>query len=152
MSFVLNRVSADVLSDSAGLARCNSSFANRIHQRRFAVVDVSHESDDRRARFEFLRFFNDRRRRRDYDLLNFVHARAFFAAFFFENESVALCDLRCDVGLDRLIDVRENVEVHQLGDELVRLQTKLDRKLLHDDRRLDMNDVLRGSFRFGCRL
>ncbi len=142
LSFVINRVSTDVLSDSAGLARCDSRFTDRIHQRRFAVIDVAHESDDRCARFKFLRLFNDRRRWRDHDLLNLVHARAFFAALFFENESVALGDLRRDVGLDRLIDVRENIECHQLGDELMRFQTKLGRKLLHNDRRLDVNDFL----------
>ena len=116
------------------------------------MVDVTHECDDRRPRFKFLRFFNDRRRRRNDDLLNLVHPASFFPALFFENESVALSDLRRDIGLDRLIDVRENIEVHQLGDELVRFQTKLDRKLLHDDRRLDMDDLLRGGVRSRLRL
>ena len=113
------------------------------------MVDVTHESDDRRPRFKFLGFFNDRWRRRDDDLFNLVHAASFFPALFFENESVALSDLRRDIGFDRLIDVRENIEVHQLGDELVRFQTKLGRELLHNNRRLDVNDVLRGRFGFG---
>ena len=93
--------------------------------------------------FEFFFLLDDRRRRRDDDLLDLVNAAAFFAALFLENESVVLRDLRRDIRLDRLIDVRENVERHQLGDELVRFQTELRRELLHDDRRLDVNDVLR---------
>ena len=92
---------------------------------------------------------NDRFRRRDYDLLNFVDTPAFLAPFFFENESVTFGNLRCDIGLDRLIDVREDVERHQFGDELMRFQTELDRELLHNDRRLDVNDVLRRRFGFG---
>jgi hypothetical protein len=71
------------------------------------VVDVTHESDDRRPRFKFLGFFNDRWRWRDDDLFNLVNAASFFPALFFENESVALSDLRRDIGFDRLIDVRE---------------------------------------------
>src|SRR5881397_1061805 len=70
-------------------------------------------------------------------------------ALFFENESVALGDLRRDIGLDRLIDVRKNIECHQLGDELMRFQTKLSRKLLHNDRRLDVNDFLCRRLGFG---
>ena len=62
------------------------------------------------------------------------------------NESVALGNLRCDVGLDRLIDVRENVQRHQLRDELVRFEAKLRRQFLDDDWRLDVNDFL---FRLG---
>ena len=113
------------------------------------MIDVPHKSDDRCARFQFLRFFNDGWWRRDDDLFNLVYAPAFFAALFFENEAVTLGDLGGDIGFDRLIDVRENIEVHQLGDELVRFQAKLGRELLHNNRRLDVNDVLRGRFGFG---
>ena len=47
MAFVIDRVSADVLRDSAGFARRDPRLANRVHQRRLAVIDVAHESDDR---------------------------------------------------------------------------------------------------------
>src|ERR1043166_514265 len=83
------------------------------------MVDMAHESDDGRARFELFLLLNLWRWRRDDNLFNLVNTRAFFAAFFFQNESVALGDLRSDVGLDRLIDVGKNVEGHQLGDELM---------------------------------
>ena len=75
--------------------------------------------------------------------------RAFFAALHLEDEAVVLANLRRDLRLDRLVDVRENVKRHQLGDELVRLQAELDRQLLHDDRRLDVDDLLRLGFGFG---
>ena len=77
------------------------------------------------ARLEFFLLFNDRRRRRDNHLLDLVNAAAFFAALLFENEPVVLRNLRRDVRLDRLIDVREDVEVHQLLDELMRFQAQL---------------------------
>ena len=49
--FVIDAVGADVLRDSAGFARGDARLANRVHQRSLAVIDVAHESDDRRARF-----------------------------------------------------------------------------------------------------
>ena len=81
---------------------------------------MSHERDDRPARLELLFLRDDRRRRRDHNLFDFVNTGAFYADFLLENKAVALGDLRRDVRLDRLIDVGENVERHQLGDELMR--------------------------------
>ena len=118
-AFVIDAVGADVLGDPAGFARRDARLADRIHERRLAVIDVTHERDDRSARLEFFFLLDDRRRRRDHDLLDLVHAAAFFAAFHFENESVLSANLCRDVGLDRLVRVGENVEViHQLLDEL----------------------------------
>ena len=94
------------------------------------------------AEFEFFFLLDDRRRRRDHDLLDFVDAAAFFAALHFENEAVFLANLGRDVGLDRQVRVRENVEViHQLFDELEIFHAELQRQILHDDRRLDVNDL-----------
>ena len=84
------------------------------------MIDMAHKRDDWAARFEFLFLLDDRWRRRDHHLFDLVNARALFAAFFFENKPMVLANLRCDVRLDRLIDIREDVEIHQLGDELVR--------------------------------
>ena len=55
-AFVIDRVSADVLGDAACFARGHARLADRIHERRLAVVDVTHESDDRPARLEFFFF------------------------------------------------------------------------------------------------
>ena len=46
----LHRVGADVLRDAARLALGDARRADRVEQRRLAVVDVAHDGDDRRAR------------------------------------------------------------------------------------------------------
>ncbi len=89
LAFVIDAVGADVLGDAAGFARRDARLADRVHERRLAVIDVTHERDDRAARLEFFLLLDDRRRRRDHDLLDLVDAAAFFAALLFENESVA---------------------------------------------------------------
>ena len=43
-------VGADVLGDAAGLARHDIGVADRVEQRRLAVIDMAHDGDDRRAR------------------------------------------------------------------------------------------------------
>ena len=43
----VDRVGADVLRDAAGLARRDVGRADRVEQRRLAVVDVAHDRDDR---------------------------------------------------------------------------------------------------------
>ena len=47
-------VGADVLRDPAGLGVDDGGLADRVEQRRLAVVDVTHDRDDRRARGEIL--------------------------------------------------------------------------------------------------
>ena len=44
----------DVLRDAAGLGRRNAGLADGVEQRRLAVVDVTHDGDDRRTRLEVL--------------------------------------------------------------------------------------------------
>lgn len=73
------------------------------------MVDVAHERDDRPADLEFFFLLDDWGRRRDHYLLDLMNATAFLTAFHFENEPVLLANLRRDVRLDRLVDVRENV-------------------------------------------
>ena len=43
-------IGADMLGDAAGLARDDVGVADRVEQRRLAVIDVPHDRDDRRAR------------------------------------------------------------------------------------------------------
>src|SRR3954453_21565578 len=47
-------VSADVLSDAAGLARLHVGRADRVEELGLSVVDVTHDGDDRRPRDEVL--------------------------------------------------------------------------------------------------
>ena len=51
---VLGLVRADVLGDSAGLGLDDGGLADRVEQRRLAVVDVAHDRDHRRPRDEIL--------------------------------------------------------------------------------------------------
>ena len=50
----LGLVGADVLGDPAGLGLDDGGLADRVEQRRLAVVDVAHDRDDRRPRLERL--------------------------------------------------------------------------------------------------
>ena len=47
-------VGGDVLRDATGLAGGDARLADRVEQRRLAVVDVTHDGDDRRARLSVL--------------------------------------------------------------------------------------------------
>ena len=49
MVVVVDLVGADVLRDAAGLAGRDLGLADRVEQRRLAVVDVAHDRDHRRA-------------------------------------------------------------------------------------------------------
>ena len=119
-AIVIDAVSADVLRDSTRFTGRYARLANRVHQRGLAMIDMSHERDDGAARLEFLFLFNNRRRRRNDHLFDLVNAGAFFAALLFQNEPVILRDLRRNIGLDRLVDVGEDVVRHQLCDDLMR--------------------------------
>ena len=139
--FARNGIRADVLRDAARLARRDARFADRIHQRRLAVIDVAHERDDRRAQFEFVFFLRDFRL---LGLLGFlddgVELLGLVPFFFFKNEAVLGADFPRHVRLDRLVDRRENVQLHQIADELERLHIQRRREIADDDRRLDVDD------------
>ena len=105
-------IGADMLRDSASLARSNTCLPNSVHQRCLPMINVSHERDNGCPRLEFFFLFNDWWRRRDDHLFHFVNAASFFAPLLFQNKAMVFRDLRSDVRLDRLIDVREDVVVH----------------------------------------
>src|SRR5437667_2549215 len=119
LALVFNAISTDMLRDSSGFTGGDTRLADRVHQRRLTVIDMAHEGNDWGPWLEFLFFRRLRFRRRDDDLLNFMHAAAFFATFLFENESMSFRDLRRAVGLNGLIEIREDVEIHQLSNELM---------------------------------
>ena len=48
-SLTVHVIGADVLRDAAGLALGHAGCADRVEQRRLAVIDVAHDRDDRRA-------------------------------------------------------------------------------------------------------
>ena len=97
VSAMLHRISADVLRDATRLTRRDARLADKVHERSFAVVDMPHERDDRRTRFEFfLGDFDFGFGRRCNDRLGLVHAGTGHAFFFFENKSVLFADDRGD--------------------------------------------------------
>ena len=54
LAVVLDDGRTDVLGDAAGLGLGDTGLADRVEQRRLAVVDVAHDGDDRRTRLEVL--------------------------------------------------------------------------------------------------
>jgi hypothetical protein len=90
---VINAVGADMLSDSAGFARSNASLTDGVHERGLAMVNMSHERDNRRPWLEFFFLFNNWRWRRDNHLFHLVNPASFFPALLFQNKPVVLRDL-----------------------------------------------------------
>src|SRR5438552_15640581 len=88
LTFVFNTISTDVLRDPSGFTGGDARLADRVHQRRLTVIDVTHEGDDWGAGLEFLFFRRLWPRWRDDYLLNFRHPAAFFAAFLCLNEAM----------------------------------------------------------------
>ena len=99
----LHFVRANVLRDAARFATGHIRFANRIEQTRFAMIDVTHDGNDRRTRFEILfRLF----------LRNFENH------FLFEgddaNDSVkGFRKLRRGWNIQSLVDAREDALIEQ---------------------------------------
>ncbi len=138
----LDGIGTHVLGDATGFARRDARLADRIEERGLAVIDMTHESDDRRTRLHL-------RRRDDHDLGRFDHldrsvnlACAFFPLFDLEGEAELGAKLLGDVLFQGLGGAGENVHLHQVMDDLVRLQAELGREVLDDDRRLDDDDLV----------
>ncbi len=141
-AFVFDRVSTDVLGNSARFARGDARLPDRVHERRLAVIHVAHERDDRSTGLEFFFGLDHRRRRRHDHFLDLMDTAALFAAFHFEDETVRFANLGRNIGLDRLVLIGENVQLHQLTDQDVILNPELRCQIMHDDGRLDVNDLL----------
>ena len=124
--------------------------ANHVEQRRFAVVNVAHDGDDRRARFELFRLVLDV----EFDFLDrrVNHAAAALAFFHFKPETVFGAKLLGDFFVNRLVHVGKNAQFHQIGDDLERLLLELRGEFAHDNRRFDDDDFAgRGRDKFGLR-
>ncbi len=59
LTVFLNLVSTDVLGDATGFTRNHIGVADRVEQRGLAVVDVTHDGDNRRPRYHFAVFVLD---------------------------------------------------------------------------------------------
>ena len=100
------------------------------------------------ARLEFFFLLDDRRWRRDHDLLDLVHAAAFLAAFHLENETVLLRKSCVAMSGSIVWLIGENVQSSissSMSDAV--LDADLRRQILDDDRRLDVDDFFVLDFR-----
>ena len=119
----LHVVGADVLRDAAGFARGHLGAADVVEQRGLAVIDVTHDGDDRRTRLQVL----GRRLRALQVLLDLVlleHLRRVAHLLDHEHRGVLI---------DRLVDGRHDAHVHQDLDDFGRLDRHLLRELRDGD-------------------
>ena len=134
-----NGVGADVLGDAAGFAGRHVGLADDIEQAGLAVVNMTHDRHDRRARdevFEFVIHVQLHCLSRSMD-----QPAAAFAFLDLEAEAVFGADPLRHLLVNGLVDARKNARFHQVGDDLERLLLKLVRQVANDDRRLDGNDL-----------
>ncbi len=134
-----NGVGADVLRDAAGLARRDVRFADDVEQRGFAVVNVAHDGDDRRARLEIFRLVVNVEF--DFFLDRVDDAFALRPLFHFKLETVFRAKLLGDFFVNRLVDGGENAQLDQIADDDERLLFELLGEFADDDRRLDDDDL-----------
>ena len=129
----LDLIGRDLLGDAARFARGDVLLANPVHERRLAVVDVTEERNDRRARLQRLRrIFRNQVVR--INRLQDRRGRGLVARMLDRHlETVLLRDLRRNGRLDALVDGRQDLEAHQVRNQPVRLDVQLRREILHDD-------------------
>ncbi len=121
----LHVVRADVLRDAAGFASSHTRGADVVEQRSLAVIDVAHHGDHRRAGEQLagLRgFFFLGERVRVVEL-----GREGLVAHLFDQDHRRLL-------IERLIDRHHLAELHQLLDDLGRLDAHLVREVGNGDR------------------
>ncbi len=111
----LDRVRADVLRDAAGFALGDLRLADRVEQRRLAVVDVAHDRDDGRARLQVFRL---RRFGLHLDQLLLEAAHQHLRA------KVARDRLR-RFGVERRVDRHHHAAIDQLLEDVLHLHVQL---------------------------
>ena len=134
-----NGVGTDVLRDAAGLAGRDIRFADDVEQRGFAMIHVTHDGDDRRARLELFRLVLGV----EFNLLGRCvdHAAAALALLHFKSEAVFRTKLLGDVFVNRLVDGGENAQLDQIADDDEWLLLELLGEFADDNRRLDDDDL-----------
>ena len=101
-------IGADMLGDAARFAGDDIGFADRIQKRRFAVVDVTHDGDNRRPRLHVRGIVG--RIEQTLDDVGFGDALDRVAQF--------LGDQLRRVGIDRVVDRRHLALFHQQPDDI----------------------------------
>ena len=114
-----HRVGADVLRDAARFALGDTRGANRVEQRRLAVVDVAHDGHDRRARNEIGRI----------DVLGLDLQHLLFEGLHLHVGAEFPRDHRGGLVVERAVDRHHQAAVHQLLEDVLRLDVELRRKI-----------------------
>ena len=97
-----------MLRDAAGFAGHDVGLAQRIEQRRLAVVDMAHDGDDRRTRLQRARFV--RYAFQAFEHVGFRHALDGVAVFGGDEFG--------RVGVDHVVDLRHDAVLHQHLDDV----------------------------------
>ena len=126
---------ADVLGDSAGFTARDVGLADAVLQRSLAVVDMSHEGDDRTARNNVLRIVLVFKIFRMLGIFGGFGLRLFLLCADNEFDPAFFREFGRDFGRDGLIDAGEHIHAHESADDLVRFFAERLGERLDDDRR-----------------
>ena len=120
----LHAVSADVLGNAARFARHHFGFADVVKERGFAVVDVPHDGNDRRALDDVARVF-----------IGFGHDLGFEVVFFDEDVLVShfFGDERGGFLVKHLVNGDHRAEFHHDFDEFARFDAHFLRQFANGD-------------------
>ena len=113
-------IRADVLRDAAGLALGDPRGADRVEQRRLAVIDVAHDGDDRRARDEVLGL----------DVLGLDLQQLLLERAHLDVCAELARDHHGGLGVERAVDVQHHALHQQLGEHVLDAQIELVREIL----------------------
>ena len=108
-------VRADVLGDAAGLALGDSSFADGVEQTGLAVVDVTHDRDDRRARHDVFGL----------DLLGVDLRQLFLEAAHLDLGAELAGEHRRRLGIERRVDGHHQPLHQQLAEDVLDADVEL---------------------------
>ena len=116
---VLDRIGAKVLGDTTRLARRHFGFANVIQQTGLAVIDMTHDRNNRGPRLELLHFrLRLRHRRCRHHFVHFVNTFALLPLLTLKYEPVIFADFGGYIRLNRAVLIDENIQRHQFLDDL----------------------------------
>ncbi len=141
MAVAGHAVGADVLGDAARLARRHLGLADRVEEGSLAVVDVAHQRHHRGAGLEQV-LLRLGRLRLLHRLGGGGRMGQTVAALRIEGEAELRAHLLGRFLVEHLGEGGEDVQLHQVMDQLERLEAEVDRQILDHDRSLDDDDLL----------
>src|ERR1044071_2109037 len=143
-------IGADMLGDAAGLFCGDVGFSNDVQEGGFSVIDMAHDGDHRGSRAEVFGLILD-------VLLHGLgggmdDAGPALAFPHLEAEAVFRAEFLRRGFVDGLVDVGENAQFHEVGDQLEGFAFELFSQVANDDGRFQRNDLAGGRRnKPGCR-